>query len=285
MHVEGLPLAQQLAAQSLADGRGVVLAHVGQDRPPVGRRGVDHGEVPDAGQRHLEGARDRAGREREHVDTLGHTLDRLLVRDPEALLLVDHQEAKVLERHVLGQQTVGADDHVDAPVGQALDDLALLRRREEAAEQLDPDRIRGVAVGEGLGVLAGEQRGRRQHGGLRPVLHRLEHRTHGDLGLAEADVAADQAVHRPRLLHVPPSRRRWPPAGPRSRRTRKRLHLGLPRRVGTERPPVDSQAPAVQLDQLGGHLTGGGARPGTRPLPVGPAHLRQRRVTRPRVRR
>ncbi len=44
----------------------------------------------------------------------------------------------------------------------------------------------------------------RQHGGLRPVLHRLEGGAHRDLGLAEADVAADEAVHRARLLHVAP---------------------------------------------------------------------------------
>ena len=35
---------------------------------------------------------------------------------------------EVLELHVLGQQAVGADDHVDAPVGQSLHDLALLGR-------------------------------------------------------------------------------------------------------------------------------------------------------------
>ena len=34
----------------------------------------------------------------------------------------------VLELHVLGQQAVRADDDVDAPVGQALHDLALLGR-------------------------------------------------------------------------------------------------------------------------------------------------------------
>ena len=75
------------------------------------------------GQRHLQRARDGAGRQREHVDALGHALHGLLVRHPEALLLVDHQEAEVLELHVLGQQAVGADDDVDAPVGQPLHDL------------------------------------------------------------------------------------------------------------------------------------------------------------------
>ena len=36
-----------------------------------------------------------------HVDPFGHALHRLLVGDPEALLLVDHQQAELLELHVL----------------------------------------------------------------------------------------------------------------------------------------------------------------------------------------
>ena len=127
VHVEGLPLAQHLAAERLADRRGIVLPDVGEDRPPVGRRRVDHGEVADARQRHLQRARDGAGGERQHVDALGHALDGLLVGHPEALFLVDHQDPELLELDVLGQQAVRADDHVDAPVGQSLHDLALLR--------------------------------------------------------------------------------------------------------------------------------------------------------------
>ena len=204
VHVEGLALAQELAAQRLADCGRIVLADVGEDGAAVGRWSVDHGEVPDAGQGHLQGARNGTGRQRQHVDALGHALHGLLVGHAEALLLVDDEETEVLELHVLGQQPVRADDHVDAPVGQALHDGPLLGRRQEAAEQLHPHRVGRVAVGEGLGVLAGQQRGRSQHRCLRPVLHRLEDGAHGHLGLAEPDVAAHQTVHRPRLLHVAP---------------------------------------------------------------------------------
>ena len=42
-------------------------------------------------------------------------LEPLLRRDPEPLLLVDHHEAEVPERHVLRQQPVGADHDVDRP--------------------------------------------------------------------------------------------------------------------------------------------------------------------------
>ena len=39
--------------------------------------------------------------------------DPLFVRDAEALLLVDDEQAEVAEVHVLGKQPMRADDHVD----------------------------------------------------------------------------------------------------------------------------------------------------------------------------
>ena len=51
-------------------------------------------------------------------------------------------------------------------------------------------------------MLLRQHGGRHQHGDLLAVLDRLEGGPHCDLGLAEADVAGDQAVHRDRPLHV-----------------------------------------------------------------------------------
>jgi hypothetical protein len=60
----------------------------------------------------------------------------------------------------------------------------------------------GEAVAEVLVVLLGQQRGRAQDGDLLAVGHGDEGGAHGDLGLAEADVAADQAIHRLAGFHV-----------------------------------------------------------------------------------
>ena len=132
--VEDLALAQQLAADRLGDGALVVLAHVGEDRLALRRRGRDERQVPDAGQAHLQRPRDRAGRQGQHVDAVGELLDGLLVGDPEALLLVDHEQPELLEARRPAEQAVGADHDVDRPVGQAVDDLACLRVGEEAAD-------------------------------------------------------------------------------------------------------------------------------------------------------
>ena len=94
VHEEHLALAQQLAADGLGHGPVVVLADVGEDRLAVGRRRVEQREVADAGEAHLERARDRRGGEREHVDVGPELLDLLLVLHAEALLLVDHEQAR-----------------------------------------------------------------------------------------------------------------------------------------------------------------------------------------------
>ena len=143
------------------------------------------------------------GRHGQHVDGGPQPLQLLLVLDAEPLLLVDDHQAEVLELDLRRQQPVGADHDVDLAVGQALDRRPGLGVGLEPAERGDVDREPGVPVGEGGVVLLDQQRGRHQDRHLLAVLHRLERRPHRDLGLAVADVAADQPVHRDDLLHVP----------------------------------------------------------------------------------
>ena len=168
VHVEHLALAQQLAPDRLGDGAVVVLADVGEDRLAVLGRRVHEREVADAGERQLERARDRRGGEREHVDVGAQLLDALLVLHAEALLLVDDEQAEVLELHVVREQPVRADHDVDrARLRGRATTARLLLRREEPREHLDPHRVVGEALAEGLAVLVREQRGRAR--GPRPA--------------------------------------------------------------------------------------------------------------------
>jgi hypothetical protein len=74
--------------------------------------------------------------------------------------------------------------------------------RLEARQFDDFHRPVGKAVAEGLEMLFAEQGGRAQHGDLLAAGDRAERGAQRDLGLAEADVAADEAVHRFARLHV-----------------------------------------------------------------------------------
>jgi hypothetical protein len=104
--------------------------------------------------------------------------------------------------HVLLQQLVRPDDDVEPAVGQFLERLRCLAGGLEARQFGDSDRPVGEAVAESLEVLFAEQGGRAQDGDLPAAGHGAEGGAQGDFGLAEADVAADQAVHRSARFHV-----------------------------------------------------------------------------------
>ena len=196
-HIERLPAAVALAQQRLAHDQRVERRDEGPDRQPVDRRRRDDREVAHARHGELQGARDRRRRQRQHVHLGAQLLQALLVADAEMLLLVDHDEAEVLERDGLAEHGVGADDDVDAALGEALLHLALLGGAHHARELADPDRQAGEALAEDARVLAGEQRRRHDDRGLLRVDRRGEGGAQRHLRLAEADVAADEPVHRP----------------------------------------------------------------------------------------
>ena len=135
---EHLALAQQLPPDRLRCGALVELAHIGEDGLTVLGRRVHEGEIANAGERHLERARDRCRGEREHVHVGAELLDELLVLHAEALLLVDHQEAEILEADVARQQPVGRDHHVDRSVGDAGDHGSLLLGGQDGVDPRAP---------------------------------------------------------------------------------------------------------------------------------------------------
>ena len=123
-------------------------------------------------------------------------LDLLLVGDAEVLLLVDHQQAEILERDGLAEQRVGADHDVDRAVGEALLRQLQLGVRDQPRGLRDLHRKPAEAVGEGLVVLARQQRRRHDDGDLLAAHRRDEGGAQRHLGLAETDVAAHEAIHR-----------------------------------------------------------------------------------------
>ena len=127
-------------------------------------------------------------------------------------------------------------------------------------------------------MLLGQHRGRHQEHHLLAVLGGLEGRAQRHLGLAVAHVAADQAVHRARLLHVRAhgldrlelvGRLAVGEAG---------LELELPLAVGGERVAGAPLALGVEVDQLAGERLGSAARLQLHLLPLLAAELRERRV-------
>ncbi len=147
-------------------------------------------------------ARNRRGREGEDVDELEELLEFLLVQDAEALLFVDHDQAEILENDVARDETMGADDDVDAAVAELFQHLALLGMGAEAAQHFDPHRVVEHALTERLKVLLREDGRGGEDRDLFAFHDGLEGGANRHLRFAEPDIAADEAIHRARLFHV-----------------------------------------------------------------------------------
>jgi hypothetical protein len=69
--------------------------------------------------------------------------ERRPLRDAEAVLLVDHDEAEAAEFHGILEERVRPDEHVDPPAGEGVEDLrarlALDAARQEGAEARLPE--------------------------------------------------------------------------------------------------------------------------------------------------
>ena len=119
---------------------------------------------------------------------------------------------------------------------------------------------RGEALAERAEVLLGEDRRRHQHHHLLALGGRLVRGAQRDLGLAVADVAADQAVHRPLGLHVGLHRLDRVELVGGLAVGERALELELPLAVGLEGVALARLALGVEVEQLAGELARRAAR-------------------------
>jgi hypothetical protein len=95
-----LPLPAQFAVDRVANDPLVIRADERLDRDAIRRRRLDGAHVLRPHEREIKRARDRSGRERQHVDQPEQLLELLLVKHTEALLFVDDDQAEVSELDV-----------------------------------------------------------------------------------------------------------------------------------------------------------------------------------------
>ena len=173
---------------------------------------------------------------------------------------------------------MGADQDVHAPFGKTLHGGFLLGRRAKPRDVLQRDRVVGQPLGERPVVLLGEDRRRHQHQHLLALVGGLERGPQGHLGLAVADISADQPVHRPRRLHVRLDQLDRLALVRRLGEREALLELPLPVGVDPERVPRAALSLGVQAQQLARQLLHRAPCSGLHRLPAGAAELAQRRV-------
>ena len=147
--------------------------------------------------------RNRCRRERQHIDPCGKLLDPFLLSDTETLLLVHNQEAEVPEAHALPiENCVRTDQDVHAPVRHLMQCRRLFTHRAKAADHIHFRRKLRKTRNKCLIVLLRKHGCRHENSNLKPIHRCLERRTHGNLRLAKAHIATEQAIHRLLALHV-----------------------------------------------------------------------------------
>ena len=133
--------------------------------------------------------------------------------DPEAVLLVDHDQPEVGELHALLEKGVRPDHDAGLPARRLGEGLSPRGSVERAGQQRHPGAALSATEQATLGevaehrrdralVLLGEHLGRREQRRLATGVDHLEHRAQRDHRLARADLALQQPVHRVALAEL-----------------------------------------------------------------------------------
>jgi len=179
-----------LAQQGFAHHQRVERRHEGAHRQPVDGGGGDQRQIAHARQGKLQGARDRRGRQGQHMHIGFQVLQPFLVHDAEMLLLVDDDQAQALELDAFGQQRMGADHDIHRAFGQGVLGFLCVFRVHEARQLPHFERKTSKAFGKAAKMLARQQGGGHHHGHLLAGHGSDKGGAHGDFGFAKADIAA-----------------------------------------------------------------------------------------------
>src|SRR5262245_32677221 len=140
---------------------------------------------------------------RRDIDLFLDLLESLFVRDTEPLLFINDHQAEIVKLDVLRKQPVSPDNDIDLAGLEIGYDFLLFFRIDESAQHDDRDWKCRKPLFERFEMLIAKNGGWRQYRNLFPVPYRLESRAHRYFGLAIANIAADQPVHRHWRLYIP----------------------------------------------------------------------------------
>ena len=241
---------------------------------PAGGRRIDDREVAHARHGHLQRAGIGVAVSVNTSTWVRNCFETFLVFHAEPLFLVDDDESEVAELHVLLQQTVGADEHIDDARRRVLDNRFGLLGRLKSGQEGDTGGKGRKPFREVVVMLVRQQRGRHQHGHLAIFFHGLESGPHGHLGLAVPHIAADEAVHRFGGGHVIRDVFNGPALIRRFLILEGRLELVVQHAVFAVRRSVDQFPIGIEIDELVRHFLDvffdprGGLRPAGAAQPI-----------------
>ena len=156
-----------------------------------------HVEVAVGGER--ERARDRRRRHVQHVrrePCRRLAVQRAALVDAEAVLLVDDGDREPVERHRALDQRVGADQQLELAARELPEQVGAAAGGGRSGQQRGLQQLAGHQRLQRGEVLLGQRLGRRHQRRLGALLDGPQHRVERDDGLAGADLAHQQPLHR-----------------------------------------------------------------------------------------
>ena len=200
-HDEGLAAGPKLLADALVGPRPLALAarHVGLHRLAAGRQLAQDSRVEIGVDGEREGARDRRGRQVQHVRLQafrGLAVECRALTNAEAVLLVHDRDRQAVEGHVLLDQRVGPDDQRELAGGQLGQHVGAPRPRGRARQQRRGHRLPTEQALDRGEVLLRQRLGRCHQRGLHPVLDGAQHGGQRHDRLARPHLAHEQPLHR-----------------------------------------------------------------------------------------
>src|SRR5882762_3744605 len=195
------------AAERLPNAGEMLLGgHARDDGRASGREFIENGNVEVAVESERQRARD--GRRRQHENMRGVAMgggfihQPLALEDAEAMLLINGDKTKPREFHVVFDQGVRADDELRFARSNALEGRGLLRAFQAADQQFHAIARFGENAPRGEKVLHGENFRWSHERGLRTVFDGDHRRLQRNDGLAAADVALEETIHRGGFFQV-----------------------------------------------------------------------------------
>ena len=191
----------------------------------------------------------------------------------EFLLLVHNQQSQIAEFHILANQLMRADDNVQLAACKPSQNVFLFFSSAQTAQIIDGARHIGQPRFECFVVLHCQYGGRHKHCNLLIISHSFERGTDSNLGLAETNIAAHQAVHRHLTFHIGLDSLRGLHLVGRVLVHKRRLELLVHKRVGREGETFLRLALRVQFDKVFGNVLHLALGRSLEPLPSARAQL------------
>ena len=199
---EYLTVTLHLVVNCVSDISLIVLPDVGFDWQPVHWSRIDNRHVFYAWQRHVKRSRDWSCRHTQNINVFSQHFEFFLVFYAKPVLLIDYQQAQILEHNIILQKPVCANNNVNFAFDKFFNRFFLLFGSSEARQKFYTNRKRLKTFWNCLPVLHSENCRRNNHSSLFAWHNSLEYSPDSYFRLAKPYIRTNQPVHRLWLLHI-----------------------------------------------------------------------------------